>query len=172
MREVIAIDMDDVIADLLSHWVESVNEYEDENVKLEDIKCWNISRYFKCERQVYKYLTYDLFRHLPVMSDSQRVIKNLMEKHDVFIVTSATSMINSLAAKVEWLQEYFPFISSNNIVLCGDKSIIKADIMIDDGIHNLDVFEGRKILFDAPHNRDNEQYERVKSWKEIEKILL
>lgn len=57
-------------------------------------------------------------------------------------------------------------------MLCGNKNIIKADIMIDDGIHNLESFEGMKILFDAPHNRNENRFIRVMNWEEIERKLL
>ena len=37
-----------------------------------------------------------------------------------------------------------------NIVFCGDKSIIRADFMIDDNIPNLKAFVGQGIVFTAP----------------------
>ncbi|MBR4813702.1 MAG: hypothetical protein IKZ69_07320 [Lachnospiraceae bacterium] len=44
--------------------------------------------------------------------------------------------------------------------------------MIDDGIHNLIGGSYRKILFDAPYNRDFDEKAlgivRVKNWQEIE----
>jgi len=174
MKKIIAIDMDDTIAKLVHDWIQTVNEYEGENVLMEDITCWNIDKYFKCKSKVYSYLNYDLFRNLPVIEESQRVIKELMNHYEVFIVTSATSYPDTLKAKVDWLEEHFSFISPNNIVLCGSKRIIKADIMIDDGVHNLETFDGMKILFDAPHNRDNkdERFSRVANWNQIEKLLI
>ena len=172
MKKVIAIDMDDTIADLLFDWVGIVNKEENEQVLLSDIKCWNIDKYFKCNKKVFSYLKYDLFRNLSVIKGSQDVIKKLVDRYEVYIVTTATSHTHSLSAKVEWLKEHFDFIPTSNIVLCGNKSIIKADIMVDDGIHNLEVFEGRKLLFDAPHNRTCKKFERVVSWKEIEQLLL
>lgn len=172
MKKVIAIDLDDVLADLVESWVEVVNKNEDENVKPCDIKCWDIKKYFKCNKKVFTYLTYGFFRNLPVKKDSQEVVEKLSEIHDVYIVTSATKTPESLKAKVEWLSEHFPFISADKIVLCGNKSIIKADIMIDDGVHNLKTFSGKKILFDAPHNRSCAEFTRVRNWSEIKNILL
>lgn len=172
MKKVIAIDMDDVLADLVSSWVEKVNTNEGCNVKTNEITTWNIHNNFKCGNKVYEYLNYDLFRNLPVIQDSQLVVSKLIEKYDVYIVTSATKYLDSLKAKIEWLNENFPYIDSSKIVLCGNKSIIKADIMIDDGVHNLKVFEGKKLLFDGYHNRECNLYQRVHSWKEIEYILL
>ncbi|PLR99524.1 5' nucleotidase, NT5C type [Bacillus sp. T33-2] len=172
MKKVIAIDMDQVLADLLHDWVAEINEYEGENLRTEDIECWDIFKYVKCGNKVYQYLTYDLFRHLPVIPDSQRVVKALMEKYDVYVVTTATNHPESLKAKVEWLKEHFDFMPMSNVVLCGDKSIIKADIMIDDGIHNLEQFGGQQLLFDAPHNRQETRFTRVRDWGQIEDLLL
>lgn len=172
MRKTLAIDCDEVLANLVSPWIRSINEAEGDNVCESDITTWNIGRYFKCGKRVYDYLSYDLFRNLPVVENSQRVVKDLMDVYNVYIVSSATNNHDSLKAKMEWLEEHFPFIPASNIVLCGNKSIIKADYMIDDGIHNLEVFDGQGLLFNAPHNQSEERYTRVMDWNEIEKILL
>lgn len=172
MKKVLAIDMDGVLGNLVSPWVRRINESEGENVSANDIKSWNIGRYFSCGKRVYDYLSYDLFRNLPVIEDSQRVVEKLQDKFQVYIVTSATNNHDSLKAKMEWLEEHFPFIPASNIVLCGSKSIIKADYMIDDGIHNLEVFDGHGILFNASHNQQEDRFPRAMDWNEIEKMLL
>ena len=71
---------------------------------------------------------------------------------------------------MKWLDEYFPFIDSKKIVFCNDKSLIRADVLIDDGWHNLVNFEGIKILYDYPYNQEVRNL-RVKSWNEILKVL-
>lgn len=172
MSKIIAVDQDQVLADLFTPWVEAVNKNEKENVTHHDVKTWDICSYFKCGKKVYEYLTYELFRQLPVIEDSQSVMKKLMKEYEVYIVTSATSYPKTMLAKIEWLSDHFPFIPSSNIILCGNKKIIRADIMIDDGVHNLEHFDGRKILFDACHNKACNEFERVNSWKEVESKLL
>ena len=77
------------------------------------------------------------------------------------------SIPNSLGEKFDWLAANFPFIDWRQIVLCGDKSIIRAEYMIDDNIHHLRRFEGEKILFDSPHNRKvPDAVHRVHNWDE------
>ncbi|RYE29515.1 MAG: 5'(3')-deoxyribonucleotidase, partial [Sphingobacteriaceae bacterium] len=51
------------------------------------------------------------FRDLEVIKDSQRVVKELDKKYDVFIVSAAMEFRNSLEDKVDWLADHFPFIS-------------------------------------------------------------
>lgn len=172
MKKVVAIDQDQVLADLLTVWLERYNQNYDDNLTNEDIESWSIDKYVKCGKKIYDYLDYDLFRNLPVIKHSQEVVKMLLEKYEVFITTTATTIPKTLNAKLEWLNEYFPFIPNSNIVLCGSKSIIKADLMIDDGIHNLESFDGWGLLFDAPHNRKETRFLRVRNWKEIGEILL
>lgn len=74
---------------------------------------------------------------------------------------------NSFAAKYSWLKERFPFIPDKRIVFCGDKSIIRADFMIDDSEQNLAAFTGKGFIFSAPHNLLNERFPRVNTWFDI-----
>lgn len=114
------------------------------------------------------------FRTAPVMKDSQAILQQLNKHYEVFIVSSATEFPKSLAEKQAWLGEYFPFISWKQMVFCGSKTIIQADIMIDDHFKNLDYFNGETILFTQPHNQlaDAGRHTRVNTWEEISKILL
>jgi 5'(3')-deoxyribonucleotidase len=54
----------------------------------------------------------------------------------------------------------------------GDKSILNTAYLIDDMPRNLRTFQGKGLLFDALHNRDDQEFQRVKSWQEIAKVLL
>ncbi|MEH7234152.1 5'-3'-deoxyribonucleotidase, partial [Bacillus safensis] len=163
----VAIDMDDVLADFLPAWVKAINQHDDSSLKCENIKSWNILDYVNTNNDVFRHLTYDFFKGLSVKKDSQKVVKDLCDFYEVYVVTTATAHPESLKAKLEWLQEHFPFISHGHVVLCGKKKIIKADYMIDDGIHNLESFEGVSIVFDAPHNENDNRFLRVKNWTEI-----
>ena len=43
--------------------------------------------------------------------------------------------------------------------------------MIDDRIRNLEQFEGRCILFSAPHNLNEKRFVRVNNWQEVRAML-
>ena len=168
----IAIDMDNVIADITTAFLDSQENETGIRPSLEDI---NGKMEIDAFPNVFKWVnTEGYFRHLPVMPDSQRVIKKLMEQYEVFIVSAATQFPKSLYDKMMWMEEYFPFIGWQHICLCGYKTIIKADILIDDHFKNLDYFEGETFLFTATHNvlADNGRHRRVNSWLEIEEVLL
>jgi 5'(3')-deoxyribonucleotidase len=114
------------------------------------------------------------FRTIPVIPDSQRVLKLLNDKYEIIIVSMATEYPASLTDKQLWLNDHFTFLSWKQVVFCGNKSLIPADIMIDDHFKNLDHFNGETIMFVQPHNikSTGHQHRKVNSWVEIEKYLL
>jgi len=124
---------------------------------------------------LYKWVTRPgFFRTMPVMPESQRVMKLLNERYDVIVVSMATEFPESLTDKQIWLHDNFPFISWKQSVFCGNKSLIKADIMIDDHFKNLDNFDGETIMFIQPHNLNSSGHghKTVSSWLEIEYLLM
>ncbi|WP_233166973.1 5' nucleotidase, NT5C type [Pedobacter nototheniae] len=170
----IAIDMDEVIADVIPKFIKLYNR--DYGVPLDLV--------IEPGNEIYKHVPEDVnrkwfdyinepgfFRDLEVIPDSQRVIKALQEKYDVYIVSAAMEFRNSLTDKYDWLAEHFPFIDWQHIMFCGNK-IIEADFLIDDRIKNFTNFKGRPLLYTSPHNLLITDYERVSSWVEIEEKLL
>jgi 5'-nucleotidase len=106
------------------------------------------------------------------MDGAQEVVKELNNKYNLYVASAAMEFPNSLKEKHIWLEKNFPYIHWKNMILCGDKSILKGDILIDDHLKNLAVFDGQTILFNALHNQKTEGHQRVKNWKEVADILL
>ena len=102
-----------------------------------------------------------------MIEGSQEGVRWLTERYDVFIVTAAMEFRNSLEDKFDWLQRHFPFLHWKNFVFCGDKSIIRADYMIDDHPFNLEAFQGKGLLFTASHNVAEQRFTRVDNWEEV-----
>jgi 5'-nucleotidase len=170
----IAIDMDDVLADITTRLIEITNERRNTNYQKDQLKDPVIFQEYYAEYKQVRECLYEtgMFRNLPVFEDAQDVVKKLQEQYEVFIVSAATEFPKSLTEKLEWLEEHFPTIGWQHTVFCGHKHMIKADYLIDDHEKNLVKFEGTPLLFDAPHNYHLEGYQRVYSWKEIEGLLL
>lgn len=56
-------------------------------------------------------------------------------------------------AKLNWLRNYlFLEHDQNDLIVSRDKSLIRADIMVDDAIHHLTPFQGEKICYPQPWN--------------------
>lgn len=169
--ERIAIDMDGVIADLLTPWLKRYNEDYKDNIKPKDIKQWYWEGITKCGSDIYKYLEDpNVFSDAPVIENSQEVIKELMEFNEIFIVTSPWG-VESIAPKYYWLKKHFPFIDERNYVFTGNKGIVDADWMIDDRELNLAEFKGLGLLFDAPHNRERTSHRRIQDWISVRRLF-
>lgn len=171
MMKQVLVDMDGVLADVYSQFSRlelgetgTVIDIESLYGKLESEAFPNYEKHVRST---------NFFRTAPVIPDSVGGLKYLNEKYNVLIVSSATEFPDSLKEKVEWLNEHFPFIKWQQIILCGTKNSIKGDIMIDDHPKNLDYFEGEKILFSQPHNMYmvKDDCTRVNTWQEIINIL-
>jgi 5'-nucleotidase len=168
----IAVDMDGVLANVYSQFAKFYAEESGSILALKEINGMPEQQAFP---NVAKYVNSPgFFRDAPVMENSQRVLQRLNERYKIFIVSAAMEFPNSLSEKQLWLNEYFPFISWKQMVFCGSKEIIKADMMIDDHFKNLDIFIGDTILYTQPHNilADEGIHKRVDCWKDIEKFLL
>ncbi|MEO5681128.1 MAG: 5'(3')-deoxyribonucleotidase [Chitinophagaceae bacterium] len=112
------------------------------------------------------------FRHLPVIENSIEVLEQMNKRYEVYIVSAATEFPNSLTDKYYWLMEHYPFFNWKQLVLCGEKSMIQADFMIDDHTRHLQLFTGKPYLFTAPHNLKETGFERLSSWKEVAAVFL
>ena len=168
----IAVDMDGVMADVATQFLIWHERETGEQKKMEDVFGLNDFIAFPNARKWV--FTEGFFRDIPVMPDSQRIMKALNVEYEVFIVSAATEFPQCLNEKHAWLGEHFPFISWQQMCFCGSKTIIRADIMIDDHFKNLDYFPGQTLLFTSTHNiyADNGRHHRVNNWLEIEKLLL
>ncbi|MGB5817980.1 MAG: 5'(3')-deoxyribonucleotidase [Saonia sp.] len=172
---ILFVDMDEVIADTYFAHIERYNTEFRENLTLSAClgsEVWQKvpeDRQDTVRRHAY---TEGFFRELNPIRDSKRVLKELTKKYEVYIASAAMQFPNSLIEKSDWLDEHFPFIHWSKRILCGDKHILKGDILIDDRSYNLKGFDGRPLLFTSPHNVNTNGYERVDTWQEIANKLL
>ena len=167
-RPRIAIDMDEVIADVYPKFLDLFEQdfgYRPNKEAYWGQKIYDISQE---AARIREYL-FDkgFFADLPVMEGSQEALKQLSNDYDLFITTAAMEFRHSLEDKYDWLHRHFPFIHWKNFVFCGDKSIILADYMIDDHVRNLETFQGKGLLFTATHNISENRFTRVNNWQEV-----
>ena len=140
----ILVDMDDTIEQLLKEWIRSVNEKFGRAATVDEVTSWNVAA-------VYPGLSWE----------------------DVYMVTVVTATyFESVPEKMrDLLFKYFPFLSWDQVIITSRKQLIKGDVLIDDGIHNLEGGDYAKILVTAPHNKDYDAEAngmiRVNNWDEI-----
>ncbi len=167
--------MDEVMADALGEHVARYNRDHEETITMADLqgkKLWQVVASEHLNTLEGYLRSEDFFESLAVMPESQRVMKRLQEKYEVFIATAAMEVPTSFQQKFVWLERHFPFISPAHIVYCGDKSILLADYLVDDNPRQLRRFNGEGILFTSPHNIEVTGYKRVNDWLDVEKLFL
>lgn len=166
----ICVDMDEVMADTLSEHLRRYNEAFDEKIEARELRgkaLWDVVGNDR-QQQLRAFLdAEDFFADLDVMPDATEVLQDLAGRFEVFIATQAMSVPNSFGPKYRWLQRHFPFMPPTHYVFCGDKSILRADYLIDDMPRNLLRFQGTGLLYSAPHNATAEGFIRVANWREV-----
>lgn len=170
----LAIDMDEVMADThaaLADWQAENHGYAFTEAQLQSGSLRSLVSHDHAKAMHVFLHKGEIFRDFPVMPGAQDAIKRLTEKFDVFIVTAAMEYPASCAFKFAWLAEHFPFISPLNIVFCGDKSIIAADLLVDDTERHFARFGGQGVLFAAPHNTTSTWPVKVNGWDEARTYL-
>lgn len=171
----IAVDMDEVIADAVTEHLLRYNRDHGEQITKDDLHgkwLWDVVTVDRHPMLDAYLRSEDFFAVLEVMPESQRVMRALQDRYEVFIATAAMEVPTSFEQKFRWLGQHFPFIPASHIVYCGDKGILRADYLIDDNPRQLLRFQGEGILYSSPHNVHVTGYRRVKDWLEVEELFL
>ena len=170
-KKSVAIDMDNVIADVTTHYITWYEKQYGERIQKEAILGLPEAEAFPNGAVMQFLFTPGFFRTVPVMPGAQEAVKKIQEHFEVYIVSAAMEFPHSLSEKYAWLQEHFPTIHWRNMIFCGDKSVIATDYLIDDHLKNLDSCSGKPILFAATHNTTVNHHVRVNDWKEAVQLL-
>ena len=177
-RMTILVDMDDTIEQLVQALVKKTNEKYCRCATVDDVTDWSIVCAFPGlqKKQVLDFMCDpDFWDGVKPMPGAPEALKHFMDEgHRVYIVTATES--DHLEGKMEKvLFRYFPFLSWSQVIITCNKQMIRGDVLIDDGIHNLEGGEYRKILFTAPWNREYDAEAngmvRVHSWEEAVRIV-
>lgn len=170
----ILVDMDDTIENLLVEWLHILNKRYHCFVTEDDVHSWEITEAYPglAPAQVYEPLySSELWESVKPKWDAVEYLRRLQEDgHEIYIVTS--SNYKTIHTKLESvLGRYFPYIHMDHVIVCAKKQLIRGDVMIDDGPHNLVGGDYEKLLITAPHNRSYDAalhgMRRVNNWREI-----
>jgi 5'(3')-deoxyribonucleotidase len=174
---VIALDMDGVLADLHSRWLELYNADWKDKLKPEDILSWDIHKYVKlqCGNRIYGYLDdIDLYDNVQPLPGALEVTEALTEAgHTLIVVTMAYHNPNMIASKIKWLKAHVPAIPKDHFIFCNEKRFVRADMLVDDNPAFLKDFDGDRLLMAAPHNKNytNATMFRVNSLKDVQAYI-
>lgn len=174
----ILVDMDDVLENLSEAWIGYLNNEYGTDVDRDTVRDWDMRLSFPdlTPAQIYAPLYDDEFwlTVRPIPGAAEALEKIIADGHEVYVVTA--SNYTTIKTKMEEvLFKYYPFLDWRNVIVAYNKQMIRGDVMIDDGPHNLVGGDYGKILLDAPHNRnfDEKSYGvfRAKNWDDVLHIL-
>lgn len=177
-NKTILVDIDDTIENLCQVWCELLNERYGTNVRYTDISTWDISRFFPTltKEQVFEPLHGEeiWYRLRPLEGAVEYLRKLIDDGFQIYLCT--TTDYRNIRQKFEAvIMRFFPFIRWNQVIVASNKQMIRADFLIDDGIHNLEGGEYHKILMTAPHNLSYDAeangMHRVYSWEETYRLV-
>lgn len=171
---IILVDADGVLEDLSQKWVAYLNEKYGTSVRYEDLKEWDMTAAFPTltRKQVYG-IDFDeeFYSRLEPIPGAVDAVRRLLEDgHKIYVVT--TTPYQAVKPKMDRaIFRYYPFLNWKDIIITADKHLIRGDVLIDDGVHNLLGGDYRKILVTAPYNESFDAEAngmiRVSNWEEI-----
>ena len=181
----IGCDMDEIIADLLSPWINWYNKEWNDNLKLKNVP-WRIDAVVRpdCGNKVYDFLKQeDVYKDVKPLDGALAAVEELynLPNVDFTLITAAGGGYLSIPSKAAWVHRNLPFIKDREIMYASKKDLVKFDFFIDDSPANIKSYRAAwskaKILAIAyPYNKEEEQYTNVyardykhpaKAWKEI-----
>lgn len=172
----IGCDVDDCVANLSDVWIARYNKDWHDNLKINQITNWDVSRFVKPElgKNVFKYFEMpDLYDEIiPVKGAKEGVAELRKMGHRIVFVTSMTE--GCAGRKYKWLKQYGFIDRIDDYVEMRDKSLLYADCLIDDNWSNISGFKFCGILYDRPWNKNinsTKIHFRIYNWTGIVKFI-
>ncbi len=175
----LGIDLDGVVADFLSGWMERYNEDFGADLKPEMVTGWNAFvplTHFETSAEFWAWARGGegpgIFRYLPTYPGAIETLRHLSRNHRIVIITTKPRWANA---------ETFAWIADNEIPtrevhITGRKWEVECDVYLDDGPHNLDALvverSDRTICrFVRPWNAPIQGTIDIDSWNTFEALV-
>jgi|SRR3990172_5053102 len=177
----ILCDIDGTIADLHKEWLNKYNNDYKDNFTIDKWVDWNIHKLIKeeCGEKIYTYLEDPkIYDNVEPFDDALDVLSKVRENNRIIFTTSCNN-IEMMKSKALWMFKHNflngpEHIALRDFVVCHDKYIVKADVMIEDSYDNIDLFYGNGLLFNKPWNINRQTgYSciRFDKWKDLETAM-
>ena len=170
---ILALDIDDVCANLIPAWLEIYKLRSAHVLKREDITDWNISLFVKPEfrEEIYSYIEMPLLYNMvkPVEGALEGYNQLKSAGYDIVFVTHATP--GCAGRKFEWLIDNGFDVSHRNYIECQRKELIDVDILVDDKFDNVRDTTGVGLLYTNPWNQKYEWSLWASNWKQVVAII-
>lgn len=171
-NKIIALDIDDVVLNLMPQWIKRYNLDYNDKLSTKDITDWSTHLFVKpeCGKKIYDYIRKpEVFLESKPIEGALDGVKWLREKGFRVIFVTASNINGS---KETWLKKNGFWETENDFYQAYDKSLIRANALLDDKIDNVVNFKhGQSYLFTQPWNKAFNYKNRINSWGDFLKEI-
>jgi len=168
MKLRIFFDLDNTINDLCRAWFAAIEKQTGFSIPKDRITQWNLHECITEIAAEHLYSPLDIgstyLNAQPIAPYA--VLEELFNTYDCYIATAIT-LPATFVAKCTWLSLYYPFIHRDRIIAINHKNCLNGNILIDDGLHNIETFQGLGIIFNQPWNTANTTHIRAYNWQDV-----
>ena len=171
----IYVDIDGVLADLATKWIQIYNEIYDDDIRVEQWTTWDIHKLVKpaCGEQIYEILKapwlYDVVSpYLGALEMVQRLRKVAR------VVYATASPAGTFGVKWKWLERNGFEPKEKDYIEINDKTLLSmwGTAIIEDNLALVRKWKGYPILIDRPWNQgDTGMALRLQSYVIVSKTL-
>lgn len=170
----IALDMDSTVYNLHTPWLSWLKNTHNEECTVEQIETWDWHNQLKCGTKVYDFLdTEGAFLTcslLPGAFDAINLVASWGFKQ-FFVSTVKTKQ--GAWEKQQAIKRDFPELASRVLISSGDKDMIRADVLVDDGPHNIEAFNphGWTVKIPYRYNQEAEADYVMTDWSQYPSLI-
>ena len=166
----IGLDFDNVLANTTETYLKIYNNLTNHNYTVDDIYDYDMSILPAKDKELLNKIWFydELWDNIEPVVGSQKYTQLIALNCNCELYVVTASHYEMAKAKGKFLEKYFPFISTKNLIIAHEKRMVNVDILVDDNIINIEPpVEYRCFLFDQPWNQDARyDRERVKNWRQ------
>ena len=133
----IGLDVDDVLYDCNAYALEWLNREEriDPPLRVYDIHSWGEGNSEQINRRIRYFSDPEFVASQPILKGAKEFVRRLCDVAEVFFVSAVPPAC--MSARALRLRADFPEVPAENILLGTRKDLVRLDILLDDGAHNI-----------------------------------
>jgi len=175
---IIYCDMDGVLNELQEFFIYYVQKigYTFDLSKVND---YDLKKGIVASKELRKDIVHTIFTdnyfwlHIPVSANAITGLKYLNDNYLVFILTTPYDE-KGKQLKIEWLDKYFPFISTKQVLFSSNKWKYNNGIIIEDCPENIENYNnhgGITVKKVQPYNLHTQSHFELFNWNQIETVM-
>ena len=148
----VILDADDVLLDCNRYALGLLSQADGIPYSIDRVTDWGLLGIPEDRRLDYLQDAH-FYQTQPALAGAADFLASLMEMAQVTIMTAVYPRF--MGERIRRLSELFPFFPMENIIMGNRKEMLRADVILDDGVHNL-LSSGTTlpVLFRQPWNRN------------------